>query len=102
MTKRGYTGHDSVYQQLARVKAEVKSREDTIAEKQQFLENEYENNREQEKRISLAERSAAKIRLDYQDTEAQRDQFASEVYTCRRYLNRVVLYIVTLDKTYLA
>ena len=61
------------------MKAEVRSREDTISEKQQFLESEFDNNREQEKRISLAERSAAKIRIDYQEAEAQRDQFASEV-----------------------
>ncbi len=66
-------------QQLATVKSEVRSREETIKEKQQFLEQEIENNQEQEKRISIAERSAAKLRIDYQEAEAQRDQFQSEV-----------------------
>ena len=61
------------------MKQEVRAREDTITEKQQFLDNELENNKEQEKKISLAERSAAKLRMDYQEQEAQRDQFQSEV-----------------------
>jgi len=66
-------------QQLARVKAEVRRREETIKEKQQFLENEIENNAEQEKRISIAERTAARFRSDYQDAETQRVQFHDEV-----------------------
>ena len=66
-------------QQLARVRSEVRSREEMIKEKQLFLDNEVENNKEQEKKISLAERAAAKMRLDYQEAEAQRDQFQSEV-----------------------
>ena len=66
-------------QQLARVKAEVRHREEMIKEKQQFLDNEAENNNEQEKKISLAERTAARLRLDFQEAEKQRDQFQSEV-----------------------
>lgn len=50
-----------------------------IKEKQQFLEQEIENNREQEKRIGISERIAAKIRTEYQEAEALRDQFQSEV-----------------------
>ena len=69
---------------MATVKSEVRSREETIKEKQQFLEQEIENNQEQEKRISIAERSAAKLRIDYQEAEAQRDQFQSEV---RKFFN---------------
>jgi hypothetical protein len=57
----------------------VRQREDTIKEKMQFLENEIENNKEQEKKISLAERAAAKMRLEHQEAEAQMDQFRSEV-----------------------
>ena len=38
-----------------------------------------DNNEEQEKKIAVAERTAARLRLDYQDAEAQRDQFQSEV-----------------------
>lgn len=67
------------HQQLAHVKDEVRQREDTIKEKQQFLDSVIETNREQEKKISLAERSAAKMRLDHQEAEAQMDQFRSEV-----------------------
>ena len=61
------------------MKTEVRAREETIKEKQQFLEQEIENNREQEKRIGISERVAAKIRADYQEAEASRDQFQSEV-----------------------
>ena len=61
------------------MKSEVRAREETIKEKQQFLEQEIENNREQEKRIGISERTAAKIRAEYQEAEAARDQFQSEV-----------------------
>ncbi|KAH3812376.1 hypothetical protein DPMN_140806 [Dreissena polymorpha] len=64
----------------------TKAREETIKEKQQFLDNEIENNAEQEKRISIAERTAARIRSDYQEAETQRVQFHDEVcsrhYSC--------------------
>ena len=56
----------SSLQQLGRVKGEVRQREETIKEKQQFLENEIDNNKEQEKKISLAERTAARMRLEFQ------------------------------------
>ena len=69
----------SLLQQLARVKAEVRKREESIKEKQQFLDNEIENNSEQEKKISIAERTAARIRSDYQEAETQRVQFQDEV-----------------------
>lgn len=61
------------------MKEEVRAKEEAIKEKQQFLDNEIENNREQEKKIALAERTAAKLRLDYQEAEQQMDQFRSEV-----------------------
>lgn len=64
---------------MARVKAEVRKREESIKEKQQFLDNEIENNKEQEKKISLAERLSAKFRIDYQEAETQRVQFQDEV-----------------------
>ena len=64
---------------MANVKGEVRAREEMIKEKQTFLENEMENNQEQEKKISIAERSAAKLRIDYQEADAARDQFQSEV-----------------------
>lgn len=80
--------HDNLFQwfcftqQLARVKTEVRRKEETIKEKQQFLDNEIENNAEQEKKISIAERTAARIRSDYQEAETQRVQFQDEVSNC--------------------
>ena len=61
------------------VKGEVRKHEDTIREKQQFYENEIENNKEQERKIAFSERTAAKLRSDYQGLETERDQFQSEV-----------------------
>ena len=58
---------------------QVKQREDTIAEKQQFFDAEVENNRELEKKIGLAERTQGKLRMDYQERDQERDQFGSEV-----------------------
>lgn len=43
------------------------------------MEGEIDNNTEQEKKIGISERIAAKLRIDYQEAEAQRDQFQSEV-----------------------
>lgn len=61
------------------MKADVRKREEGIKEKQQFLENELENNHDEEKKISIAERTAAKVRLDLQEAETQRVQFQDEV-----------------------
>ena len=60
----------------------MRNREEVIKEKQQFLENEMENNKDFEKKISIAERTAAKMRIEWQDAETQRDQFQSEVRLC--------------------
>lgn len=68
---------------MARVKAEVRKWEENIKEKQVFLENEIENNKEHEKKISQAERMSAKFRIDYQEAETQRVQFQDEVCSCR-------------------
>ena len=48
---------------------------------QEFLDDEKKNNVEKEKTLNTAERQAAKLRLDYQDTETARIQFKDEVYT---------------------
>ena len=69
-------------QQLARVKLDVRRHEDVIKEKRQFLENEIENNTEQEKKISTAERTSAKLRLDFNEAETARIQFHDEVDVC--------------------
>lgn len=86
---------DLLASQLARVKAEVRQREEIIKEKQQFLENEIENNQELEKKISLAERTAAKMRLDFQEAEQQRDQFQSELEALKRTLDRTAMDLET-------
>eukprot|EP00058_Branchiostoma_floridae_P007967 XP_002593455.1 hypothetical protein BRAFLDRAFT_119531 [Branchiostoma floridae] len=74
--------------ELARVKAEVRGAEDTIKEKQSFLENETENNKEMEKKIGASERLAAKLRLEYQDLETQRIQFQDELETLKYTVER--------------
>ncbi|KAK3603714.1 hypothetical protein CHS0354_023327 [Potamilus streckersoni] len=79
---------DLLAAQLAKVKAEVRKREESIKEKQMFLENEIENNREQEKKISFAERTAAKIRNDYQEADTQRIQFQDELDALKRTVDR--------------
>ena len=57
----------------------MRKHEETIREKKQFYENEIENNKEQERKISFSERTAAKLRSDHQALETERDQFQSEV-----------------------
>ena len=54
-----------------------------IQEKKTFLEREIENNREYEKKITMAERHAAKLRLDFQEQEKNRIRLVDEVrHTC--------------------
>lgn len=50
-----------------------------LKDKVQFLANESGNNAEYEKRISIADRQAAKLRLEYQTEENNRDAFQNEV-----------------------
>lgn len=57
----------------------LKNVEDSMKEKQNFLDNELNNNKEKEKKISMAERNAARLRLEYQDNENTRVQFQDEV-----------------------
>ena len=47
--------------------------------KREFLDQEKQNNEEVTKKVSMAERQAAKMRLDYQDAETRRMQFKDEV-----------------------
>lgn len=50
-----------------------------LKDKIQFLANESGNNVEYEKRISVADRQAVKLRLDYQKEEANRNHLQDEV-----------------------
>ncbi|XP_046349187.1 coiled-coil domain-containing protein 39-like isoform X1 [Haliotis rufescens] len=79
---------DLLAAQLARVKLEVRKREESIKEKQQFLEYEIENNQDQEVKISSAERQSAKQRLDLQEAETQRVQFQDELDALKRTVDR--------------
>ncbi|XP_043926116.1 coiled-coil domain-containing protein 39 [Protopterus annectens] len=64
---------------LAEVKQQTREREAVIKEKIHFLESETGNNKEYEKKISVAERQAAKLRLDYQDFESNRSRLQDEL-----------------------
>ncbi|KAK6195619.1 hypothetical protein SNE40_001008 [Patella caerulea] len=79
---------DLLAAQLAKVKIEVRKREEMIKEKQQFLDSQSENNTEQEKKISIAERTSARIRLELQEAETQRLQFQDELDTLKRTVDR--------------
>uniref|UniRef100_A0A8C4Y0P1 Coiled-coil domain-containing protein 39 n=1 Tax=Gopherus evgoodei TaxID=1825980 RepID=A0A8C4Y0P1_9SAUR len=81
---------------LAQVRQEIRKKEDVIKEKIRFLANETGNNVEYEKRISVADRQAAKLRLDYQNQDAYRVQLQDEVicFVCTLHFN--LLCLVTL------
>ncbi|KAM8953973.1 coiled-coil domain-containing protein 39 [Pelodytes ibericus] len=74
---------------LAQVKQEIREREGVIKEKMQFFKSEIDNNKEYEKKISSAERKAAKLRLDYQEQEAIRTNLKDELDSLK----------VTVDRT---
>ncbi|XP_063772396.1 coiled-coil domain-containing protein 39 [Pseudophryne corroboree] len=74
--------------QLARVKQELRERENIIKEKIQFLNSESENNQEYEKKISIVERRTAKLRLDYQEQETVRGQLQDELDTLKGTVDR--------------
>jgi hypothetical protein len=73
------------------VKVEVDKRELLIKEKQQFHDGEHDNNKELDKKISMAERITGKMRLDLQDAERAQDQLQSEVSTRPRTRCRVLM-----------
>ncbi|XP_041482554.1 coiled-coil domain-containing protein 39-like [Lytechinus variegatus] len=74
---------DRLATKLAEAKSDLMDHEEMVKEKQQFLENEMENNQEQTKKIQATDRLAARLRLDYQDNENQRIQFADELETLK-------------------
>ncbi|GFO22705.1 coiled-coil domain-containing protein 39 [Plakobranchus ocellatus] len=82
---------DVLASKLAKAKQEVRRHNDIIREKQQFLENEMENNQEQEKRISAAERTSTRLRADQQEMESQRQQFENELATLKRTVDRTAM-----------
>lgn len=74
--------------ELGNLRVEIHKREDTIREKKQFLESQEENNREMDKKISLVEREAARLRLQYQDAETDRMRFGDELDALKRTVER--------------
>lgn len=79
---------DQLAVKLAEVKLEVRDREEHVQEKQKFLESELANNQEKEKKVGVAERQAAKLRLEYQDAEQIRIQFQDELDTLKYTVDR--------------
>lgn len=79
---------DQLAVKLAEVKIEVRDREEQVQEKQKFLESEVANNQEKEKKVGVAERQAAKLRLEYQDSEQLRIQFQDELDTLKYTVDR--------------
>ncbi|XP_048720815.2 coiled-coil domain-containing protein 39 isoform X2 [Caretta caretta] len=73
---------------LAQIRQEIRKKEDVIKEKIRFLANETGNNVEYEKRISVADRQAAKLRLDYQNQDAYRVQLQDELDTLKATVDR--------------
>ncbi|KAK7484760.1 hypothetical protein BaRGS_00024045, partial [Batillaria attramentaria] len=86
---------DLLAAQLARVKVDVRKKEEAIREKQQFLDNEIENNQEQEKKIGIAERTSSKLRREYQEAETSRTQFADELDALKRTVDRTAVDLET-------
>ncbi|EPY81931.1 coiled-coil domain containing 39-like protein [Camelus ferus] len=63
---------------LARIKQEIREKENLVKEKIKFLESEIGNNAEYEKKISVADRKVLKCRMEYQRHEANRIQLKDE------------------------
>ena len=68
-------------QQIGQLRNETRDRELQLKKKEAFYDTEVANNQDIEKKISLAERSNAKLKQELQDAERLRDTFNSEVST---------------------
>ncbi|XP_070537855.1 coiled-coil domain-containing protein 39-like [Ptychodera flava] len=89
---------DLLAAELTKVKSEVRNRQEAVKEKQQFLENEIENNKEFEKKIQNTDRLAAKLRIEYQDQETQRIQFSDELATLKFTVERTATDLESMRK----
>ncbi|XP_070609779.1 coiled-coil domain-containing protein 39 isoform X2 [Erythrolamprus reginae] len=74
---------DSCALLLAQARRAIRAKESVLKDKVQFLANESGNNVEYEKRISIADRLAAKLRLEYQTEENNRDALQNELDTLK-------------------
>ena len=68
-------------QQIGQLRNEARDKELQLKEKEQFHDTEVANNKEIEKKISMAERTYFKLKQELQDAERLRDTFNSEVST---------------------
>ena len=66
---------------MGQLRVEARDKETQVKEKEQFLQNEDDNNREIEKKIKMTDRALAKLKQEYQDAERLRDGFNSDVST---------------------
>lgn len=73
---------------LAQVKQDIREKEMLVNERIQFLKSEVDNNVEYEKKIAVKERQAARLRLDYQDQEANRNRLQAELDTLKATVDR--------------
>ncbi|KAH9509024.1 Coiled-coil domain-containing protein 39, partial [Bulinus truncatus] len=82
---------DYLSAKLASVKQDIRRHEELIREKKQFLEHELENNSEQEKKISLAERISLRVRNEQQEAEMKKSMFENELSTLKRTVDRTTI-----------
>ncbi len=64
---------------MIKIKAEVRSIEDQLKEKQEFYAKEQRNNNDCQLQMTMAERQAAKLRTYYDEVEQTRVLFENEV-----------------------
>lgn len=57
----------------------MRSKESQCKEKAQFLQDEVANNQDLEEQIKRASRDVARVKVEFQQAEKQRDEFQSEV-----------------------
>ncbi|CAF0814550.1 unnamed protein product [Didymodactylos carnosus] len=79
---------DLLAAQLVKIKAEARSVEELIIEKKEFYDNEQRNNNERQLQMSIAERQAAKFRLQYDEAEKNRLLYENELSGLRRVVKR--------------
>ncbi|XP_065679136.1 coiled-coil domain-containing protein 39 isoform X2 [Hydra vulgaris] len=80
---------DNASLQLMELKIELKNKKSILNERQKFLDNELNNNKEKEKKISASERQAAVLRLTYQDMEIKRLEFLDELETLKYSVDKI-------------
>ncbi|KAJ8793867.1 hypothetical protein J1605_019131 [Eschrichtius robustus] len=73
---------------LAKIKQEIREKENLVKEKIKFLESEIGNNTEYEKKISVADRKVLKCRTEYQCHETNRIQLKDELDSLKATVNR--------------